>query len=142
MNILQENMIHDILNDIKQKSAVRRLLDTNKFVMIVLILRAITEIMKKNLYKNPTRIITAIIVYLLHFAIPIFIKKYERHAAKLSLVLGELATFNMTLLAFKYHPQEDLFWIQGGALVSFFYQGFLLSSVKHIIFFSIKQVLI
>ena len=142
MNILQEDMIHDILIDNKQKSAVRRLLDANKFVMAVFVVRIITEIITNDFFKHPARIITAIIVYLIHFLLPIFVGKYERHAAKLSLILGEMVTFNMMLLAFKYHPQEDLFWIQAGALVSFFYQDFVLSSIKHIIFFSIKQVLI
>ena len=142
MNILEEDMIHSILNDIKQKSAVTRLLCANQFTMIVLVVRCIAELITNDLKKNSLSLIIGAIAYLLHFGLPIVIKKYERHAKKISLILGELATFNMIMLAFKHHAHIDVFWIQSGVLVSFFYQGFLLSSIKYIIFFSIKQVLL
>ena len=142
MKSSQQEKVHEILREIKQKSAVTRLIYANKFVMIVSIFKIIAEVVNYGIYENTSERIITLISLTCHYSLPSVLGKYEKYAKAISFIFADVISYALIILAYTVQPQNELFWVQLAVITSFFYQSYLFSNVTYLILFSIKQALI
>ena len=123
MKSSQQEKVHEILREIKQKSAVTRLIYANKFVMIVSIFKFVSEVVSFGLYDNTAERIITLISHIFHFILPSVLRKYEKYAKAISFVFADAITYILVIFAYKIQPQNELFWVQLAVITSFFYQS-------------------
>ena len=104
----KNSKIHRNLNDFKQKSSLKRLILASKFAMILSVVNFLSESLNNGICNNYQKKLILVFVHLFHSLLPSILKRFEKHSATISFILGEIINIILIAYSFNFHPEAEL----------------------------------
>ena len=140
MNLRQQEKTQSTLKEMKLRSSKQRLIFSSMLGLGLGMMNLLSELLAHGLLSNYKSKLLLIIINGTCYILPEFLERFQNYSIKFSFAIGEVINLLSIYYAYTLNSHSEIIWAQFSAIIVLFYQGFLLSEIRSLVFFSIKQI--